>query len=509
MNIQMQLSRSFAAVVIVATFGSVLSPPVTAQGGIVPPLASPRIEPVQARLPTQRPEVTRITGIGRDACRRTSSILYEKPGTAASPETPQIELLGGRSGLRLVGPLMHEIERVELIVGTGRAQAARIFDPIGPDHATCSRIYGAGNGGISVELSLPDVTRQANARLRIFGHEQRITPTICRDSRGRVIPCPEQAERPPGRLMQEVALTIFPKPALVRVNPSSFSGRADPIGGRATFTGTGLSGMVRSDRDHNNRASVRTVSITDTQWVAELAATSFPPGSDRVVARFQPSVNLARNGQRQTMTFWDTALDGSNPIFSSVDVTFVRTGGGGARVGGGFRIVDDAPPNLLPQWLPSSQPLVHVIGTGRNNSRQVPQAFCAGVPQDQVGVVAVQPLVWGASVVNADVNVPVRVELRSGATVLSAFETTPPLRANANAQTRRNYPDRPTQIRVVNAVQARVSDFGRRGCFFDPALRANDPLGRVDPPNLCIVVDPDNRIDEGPAGERDNQLCIN
>lgn len=180
-------------------------------------------------------------------------------------------------------------------------------------------------------------------------------------------------------------------------------------------------------------------------------------------------------------------------------------GGAAGQTGGGST---EPQPNLLPQRMPPLGQLVRVLGTGRNNTREVSMHFCASVPQDRVAVVDVPSLVWGASVVHASVDRPVRVELRSGASVLASFETTPPLRANADAQTRNDYPNRPTRIRVANVVADLLDDYGRRGCFFDRALSANDPLGRVDAADLSLVVDPDNRIDEGTSGERDNVLII-
>jgi hypothetical protein len=183
--------------------------------------------------------------------------------------------------------------------------------------------------------------------------------------------------------------------------------------------------------------------------------------------------------------------------------------GGGVAAGGAAGVGAAAQPNLLPQRMPPLGQLVRVIGTGRNNTREVSAFFCTLVPQDRVAVVDVPPLVWGVSVVNANVDQPVRAELRSGATVIASFDTTPPLRANADAQTRSNYPNRPTRIRVANVVADLVEDYGRRGCFLDRALSANDSLGRVDAPNLSIVVDPGNRVDEGPSGEQDNVLVIN
>lgn len=293
----------------------------------------------------------------------------------------------------------------------------------------------------------------------------------------------------------DLALTNVPITAFARGGFGS-SWRFDATGPVRTASGRNLETRFGCTDSHRiDACGTLTVGV---DW-ARIAALRHP--SSQTV-----SVDVSYNGK----SLGAVTIGVSTSAAVSTAPPNPPSGGGGTLppprgpigVGGG------SPPNVLPQ-LVSTGPLLRVIG-GLQGNRMVSPTFCATLAQDQTRVVPVPALVWGASVVNADVNVPVRVELRSGNAVLSSFNTNVPLRQNANAQTRSNYTGRPTQVRVTRVVgQALRQQYANQtGCFIDRTLPADSPLAQVDRPDLRIVVDTGNAVDEGAAGEADNELPI-
>lgn len=459
---------------------------------------------------TLKPEVVRITSIGAgDACRRTSNVIYERGVTPSPQGAPMVEMIGGLSGLRLIGPLMHRLDRVEMVIGTGRPQVVRIFDPIGPG-GNCDRIYGAGNGGISVELPLPafnQVTQPLRGKLRLFGVEESALASPlqlqCFDAKKRPIACPATAPAT-AKLMQEVELRILPRPVLVRTSPLGFSQQSQQVGGRVTFTGENLQfgGFMET---RARLSTQRFLSATATTQVRELFA-NVPQAGTTVTPEFTTTVSLMRGARVQEMRFWDTALEQpTGPImFPTVEMRFThaRPSTGGGNTGGPITVGGERPPNLQPVRLFAERPLIRRIA-GIGDNVQVSPGFCTGLGNNQAGSAQVPSLVWGVSSAQ-EPSPSVRVELRDGSnnTVLASFDSGP-LNANDAGVTRENYPGRPTSLRVIRVTGGdAMREYGNQtGCFLDKAA----PAPRMDPAAFVLAVDTQGVVDEGP-GEADNEL---
>lgn len=196
------------------------------------------------------------------------------------------------------------------------------------------------------------------------------------------------------------------------------------------------------------------------------------------------------------------------------DVTIPQTQSGCQSPDGDGGRGDDEPdvinpgsgPNLLPQT-PAPAVYLRRIG-GLGNNIMINGDFCSvnRLANNQAAEVTVPDVVWGVSSAGARSD-STRVELRDAksGTLLSSFDSGP-LNANDAAVMRRNYPGRPTRVKVVNVTGGdTMRAYGNQvGCFLDHAA----PLPRLDPPFL-LVVDPLNAIAEGPdrtGAESDNKL---
>lgn len=299
------LSRTLPAVLLTALASTAL-----AQTSTQPRLFQDPDRPPNVTTVTISPSVAKITPISSSACRTNATIVYEKGVSPEPPAGPNAEMLGGLSGLRLVGRLIDRIDRIELVVGSGAVQQTRIFDPIAAD-TTCTNQYGAGKGGISVELALPEVTASTTGRLRIFGREQNVLTVQGQPPREGAV-----------KLVEEVELTILPRPEITSSNPTRFTQDAAQVGGRVTFTGRNLNAPTTVLPDGDASLRVTTTGRTPTQWTADTFRSM--PAPDTRTEVYRPQVMLMRNGTRQPKNFSDTRLDGQAQLFPSVSIVYTR-----------------------------------------------------------------------------------------------------------------------------------------------------------------------------------------
>jgi hypothetical protein len=161
-------------------------------------------------------------------------------------------------------------------------------------------------------------------------------------------------------------------------------------------------------------------------------------------------------------------------------------------------------PNLTPRS-PSTAPLLRKISF--KSATRIPAFYCEGVPPDQEMEVDVPAFDWG--VANDDetaVNDAFSVAVFNGSSketpiAMQIVPSIPP----SGTRVFRNWPGRPTRVRVINVTVANPKFASEHdatpGCYIPTAL-----IGRVslDPQSLIIRVDSGRQITE--RVEKDNDL---
>ena len=159
--------------------------------------------------------------------------------------------------------------------------------------------------------------------------------------------------------------------------------------------------------------------------------------------------------------------------------------------------------NLTPQS-PSTAPLLRKINTKR--ATMIAPFYCAGVPADQEMDVAVPPFDWGVANDGSGVKETFLVTLRAGKAgeLLLATQTVQSI-PQSGIRVFRNWPRRPTHVRVVNVTGSNerfTTEYDATpGCYIPTALAGSVVL---DPRPLIVRVDAGGHITE--RVESDNEL---
>jgi len=175
------------------------------------------------------------------------------------------------------------------------------------------------------------------------------------------------------------------------------------------------------------------------------------------------------------------------------------------------RVQQPSTPNLLPAL---ATPTVltrpgSVVVTTRGGMFPVNPFFCSALADNKPATVNVPRLTWGVSGVNiaaatgATARFDVQlIDIDANNRVLDTLTLPLGFPANTPLVQRDNYPGRAGSIRVVMNPRFQEGSAQRTfaGCFTEPGSTQT-----LDPKNLLIRVDPDNRINEG-SNENDNEL---
>ncbi len=165
-------------------------------------------------------------------------------------------------------------------------------------------------------------------------------------------------------------------------------------------------------------------------------------------------------------------------------------------------------PNLLPS-VATPTVVARALGvafvTVRGQMFPVNSFFCSGLAANTPATVNVPKLSWGTLGVNieaATTRFDVQLIDVDANRVLDTLTLPQGFPANTPQVMRDNYPGRPTTIRVVMNPRFQVGSALQTvaGCFTEPGTTQT-----LDPKNLLVKVDPDNRINEGSNGN-DNEL---
>lgn len=431
--------------------------------------ATPTVRPPTGQPVRVEPSVVRIAAVGTNPCRIRNSLFIRgetpplltppppgarpvpggiaRPPAPASPAQviPYAEVLAGegaerpRTGLRMVGPLMQNIRRAELVLPGRPPQAIDLLDAAAPS-AQCERQFGSGNGAVTLAMTLPDVTSVTRAQIRLYGHA-RTLGSVAGEPSG------------PPPLAAEVQLVIHPHPQLFQlVTPDGrFSGADVRVGGRVQIRGRNLDRTVLPDNEAGPFSAVQLVSRTATEWTANLFRDFPTPGfADLVV---QPQVRLMRGAAPLEVVFWDTSLTGQNILLDRLAIRFERRAAGGG--GGGAPPPPPPPAALIDGFDPGN--LLYIASGGTTTVGNLPgesdqvltglasQNWCATVPVPQPspdgtrtvaqGVAQLGPINWGIrNRGNALFNGTVTAELRLGNRVVDRLTFTGALQPGATQQ---------------------------------------------------------------------------
>ncbi len=169
-------------------------------------------------------------------------------------------------------------------------------------------------------------------------------------------------------------------------------------------------------------------------------------------------------------------------------------------------------PNLLPSLATPAvltRPLGAVVVTARGGMVPVNSFFCGGLAVNTPTTVNVPKLTWGVVGVNIEAATGPNgrfdvqlIDVDANNRVLDTLTLAQGFPANTPLVQRDNYPGRASTIRVVMNPRFQEGSAQRTfaGCFTEPGSTQT-----LDPKNLLLNVDPDNRINEGNF-ETDNEL---
>jgi hypothetical protein len=181
--------------------------------------------------------------------------------------------------------------------------------------------------------------------------------------------------------------------------------------------------------------------------------------------------------------------------------------GGIVQVGG--RTGSAADPNLLPTLrtpLCLTRPLTEAIATPEGGMVRLQDCMCRGIQVDDVVTsVSVPDLGWGVARTSVEVTSAFDVALLdvtqpSSPVVLETFHLPQGFPPNTPNQETRNYPGRPTTIRVVKNPRFRIGSATQTflGCFTEPGSTP-----KLDPGALLIQVDPGSAVTESSESDND------
>lgn len=476
MTIRTSALRTTTAIALAATLAAMAQ---TAQGQLAPAIRTAPAAPVRLG-PTVKPlridpAVHRIAGRATTPC-GTLGIIFEKGVTPPLLRTPSAadarsvtaavrqpvqavtgtgnvapyaEVLGGRNGdlsaLQLIGPLMENIRRAELVIGNGAPREVQIITRHQPSASCAETFGGANNGAITLSLPLPDVAVQTEAKIRLYGFGR----TLAEGATGgrlcfldpslgvrEAVPCGDIKDPTgPVPLAQTVDLVIKPHPRIQQViapTSQNFTGSNVRVGGRLHVRGVHFDQALFPDQTGDLFSSATQISRSATDWVGDvfLDFTGGPAIND---VNLTVKVPLMRRDRRTDVRFWDTAQDNNGRVHRLTNaIRFER------------RAAAAPPPPPPPP--PAAQALIDgfdpgnflyvttggttTVGNRPGESDQVltalaSQQWCAAVPQPEPaangdrtvaqGQTALGPINWGIrNRGNAAFNGAVTAELRFG-----------------------------------------------------------------------------------------------